>query len=541
MVTRLAVFGALLLSALCAAAQQQKQPPTFHAATHLVQVNVVVHDKEGRPALGLTKDDFAISDRGKPQTISVFSFDAAGAATAPQAPLPPNTFSDEAKYHGATSGGVTIILLDNLNTLESTASQPYEDSPFWLEALALASAKRRLLEFLKQLNSQDHIAIYGLSDTLHVLCDFTCNRDQLLAVVTRYDTSSKTRKQEVEPGDFHAQVTPEPAADARMTTAMQLMASFNNERRAEVTMAALDAIASHVADLPGRKNLLWLTGNLPFSGTAIARTLARANLVAYPIDARGLLPRESGENKEGFYDQDAFATGDVGKHSNYSQPVGIDTMQQMADATGGRAFVNTNDLTGAIRTALEDSSSTYTLGFYVEPASLDDKFHELKVQLKRPGFTVRQPKGYFALKDAPVDDNERRRNFARALRSPIDSSAIPLQVTVEHSNQPTPDSLQIQGLVGIGTLHLSQDSAGRNGAVYVYVIEQDAAGNVLGQTANRMKLALTEQQYQTYQQSGISFRKAVKPLAGATTLRVLVQDQGTSVVGSVLVPLAQVK
>ena len=133
------------------------------------------------------------------------------------------------------------------------------------------------------------------------------------------------------------------------------------------------------------------------------------------------------------------------------------------------------------------------------------------------------------------------RNFARAVRSPIEYSAIPLQVKVEHSNQPTPDSLQLQGLVGIGAIHLAQDGAGRSGAVDVYVIEQDAAGNVLGQTANRMKLTLTEQQYETYLQSGISFRKAVKPLAGATTLRVLVQDQSTSVVGSVLVPLAQVK
>jgi hypothetical protein len=38
-------------------------------------------------------------------------------------------------------------------------------------------------------------------------------------------------------------------------------------------------------------------------------------------------------------------------------------MQEMAEKTGGQAFVNTNDLTGAIRAAVEGSGLTYTLGF----------------------------------------------------------------------------------------------------------------------------------------------------------------------------------
>ncbi|HZU21416.1 MAG TPA: VWA domain-containing protein, partial [Terriglobales bacterium] len=511
---------------------QESQPPTFHAATHLVQINVVVRDRDNRPALGLTKDDFLVSDRGKPQTISVFSADTAAPASAPspQPPLPPNTFSNRNLESSAARSGATIILLDNLNTLESTASQPYESSPFWLEALALASAKRRLLEFLQQLDSADHIAIYGLSDTLHVLCDFTCTRDQLIAVVTRYDTSSKTRKEEVEPGQFSAQVTPDPQADAHMDVAMQQMASFNNERRAEVTMTALDAIAAHVADLPGRKSLLWLTANLPFSGAAIARILARGSLIAYPIDARGLLPRESGENnKEGYIDEDAYARGELARHADYPQPVGISTMQKMAEDTGGRAFVNTNDLTGAIRSAIEDSAATYTLGFYIDASAVDDKFHEVKVQLRRAGLTVRQPKGYFALKDTPTVD-ERRRNFARAVRSPIDSAAIPLQVTARHGNQPGSESIELRGTIGLAALQLAQTSGARKGAFDVYVVEQDAAGTPLGQSANRLALNLTEQQYQDYLLAGVAFREAVKPLAGATTLRVLIQDEASSAV-----------
>jgi hypothetical protein len=40
--------------------------PLLRATTRLVQVSVVVHDKKGEPVLGLTKDDFDITDAGVP-------------------------------------------------------------------------------------------------------------------------------------------------------------------------------------------------------------------------------------------------------------------------------------------------------------------------------------------------------------------------------------------------------------------------------------------------------------------------------------------
>jgi hypothetical protein len=55
----------------------------------------------------------------------------------------------------------------------------------------------------------------------------------------------------------------------------QSLAALNNRARAQTTMAALAAIAAHAADIPGRKNLLSLTANLPFSGEAVARILGR--------------------------------------------------------------------------------------------------------------------------------------------------------------------------------------------------------------------------------------------------------------------------
>jgi hypothetical protein len=315
---------------------------------------------------------------------------------------------------------------------------------------------------------------------------------------------------------------------------------MNNEARGQVTMAALAAIASHVADIPGRKNLLWLTSNLPFSGEAIARILSRANIVAYPLDARGLLPRSPQGEIDGVMDEDAYATGKLGAPPAMSpQPIGIQAMQQMADDTGGHAFVDTNDLTSAIRSVVEESAVTYTLVFYVDPSSLDGKFHELKVQVARPRLTIRYPKGYFAFEDTPATENERQENFLAAIRSPLDSAAIPLLVRAVCVDQPA-DSVQIAGSIGLQNVQMTEQNGTRAGTADLYLIEQDAAGNVLHQTSTHLRLRLTEQQYVDYLKSGVVFRDQIQVKKGTAVLRVGVQDPATSEIGSVIVPLERI-
>jgi hypothetical protein len=72
----------------------------------------------------------------------------------------------------------------------------------------------------------------------------------------------------------------------------------------------------------------------------------------------------------------------------------------------------------------------------------------LKVQVTRPGLMVRYPKGYFALKDEPATQNERQESFLAAIRSPLDSTAIPLLVKAVRVDQPA-DTIQIAGSIGL--------------------------------------------------------------------------------------------
>jgi len=540
-VVRIPTALAFALGAVAALAQIPPQAPKIHVSTHLVQIGIIVRDGKGAVE-DLTKDDFAILDRGKPQTISVFTAESAPSTPQPASsqplpqPLPANTFSDLPQVNGSAVRSITIVLLDNLNTLSGNGHPGYESGPLWMEDLALANAKAHLIDFITTLDPRDRVAIYGLSDTLHVLCDFTSERERLLGILKKYDTTSGTNRNLVEPGKSHTPVPGEfnPLVDVQV---LELMA-ITNERRAAATMSALQSIASHVASIPGRKNLVWLTANLPFSSNALARILDPAQIAAYPVDGRALLTRKAPETQWDMDDQLGGVLG-LGMPAQSSEPIGIDTMQALAEETGGRAFVNTNDLTGAIRNAVEDSAVTYTLGFYIDSDSLDGKFHELKVQVHRSGLNVRYPKGYFALKDTPATQNERHNNLLIAIKSPLDSSAIPLEVKVDRVNQPTPNSLILFGSIGIHDLPLAQSGETRVGALDITVIEQDQTGKVLRESSNRINLRFTEKQYPAVQKSGITFRKSIQPQAGATTLRLLVQDPSTAAIGSLIVPLSQ--
>ncbi len=533
-------FLALALGAIAPSAQDAPQLPRIRVSTRLVQVDVIVRDKNG-PVANLTKDDFVVLDRGKPRGISLFSIESGNSENRLVQPLPQNTFSDLPQYGASVARSLTIVLLDNLNTLSGSAPMPYETTPFWLEDHALASAKQRLIEFLTRADPRDRIAIYGLTQSLHVLCDFTCNREQLLAVVSKYDVTSHTRRNTAEPGNFH---TPVPGVEfnEHLDEDSQGLAALNNQERAQTTMAALSAIAAHVSDIPGRKNLLWLTANLPFSGHVIARILSRANIAAYPVDARGLLPRAPQGNLDGVMDADAFALGTLGGPPAMSpEPIGIGTMHDMADDTGGRAFVNTNDLTGAIRQAIEDSAVTYTLGFYISSESIDGEFHEIKVEVKRKGVIPRYPKGYFAFKDTPVTKEENRRNLLAALHSPIESSAIPVRVKIDRVEKPLPHCLSIFGSIDIHNVQVLQNGGVRKVDLDVVTVEQDESGKVVAQSGTTINLRFSDKRYADYVKSGVPFHQFVQPKSDATTLRILVEDPSTAEVGSLMIPISGIK
>ena len=72
----------------------------------------------------------------------------------------------------------------------------------------------------------------------------------------------------------------------------------------------------------------------------------------------------------------------------------LNMLQDLATATDGKAIVNTNDLTGAVRRISDDLSAYYLLGYYSNNTAADGMFRRIDVKVKSPGVKVSARRGY---------------------------------------------------------------------------------------------------------------------------------------------------
>jgi hypothetical protein len=177
------------------------------------------------------------------------------------------------------------------------------------------------------------------------------------------------------------------------------------------------------------------------------------------------------------------------------------------------------------------------LGFYLASESLDGKFHELKVQVSRPGLNVRYRKEYLASKERPASDEESKINLLHALDSPLESSTIPLSAKVT----PGEGSLKILCSIDIHALHLEKKGGTANGAINVFFVQTDGAGKSLDLTQEAYDVRLNKDEYETYLRTGMTYHRMLVLKKDAKTLRILVADRSTAAVGSLIVPLSKVK
>ena len=302
---------ALLISLNCIfvgiiPAQQESseiaQSPTtpLRVATRLVQINVIVNDKRGNPIEGLTKNDFELFDNKKKQEIRVLSAHSNRPLDRLALPLPLDTFTNRTA-DAATPENVTVILLDSLNT----------------EFADQVLARKHVVKFLRQLRSNDHVALYWLSNDLYVLHDFTTDAASLRETLATFGGESNhgLADSKVEDPSLNNPNASIPAGRMSSREAFrrafdQRVANESIKDRVRLTVAALIAIAHHIGPINGRKNLVWVSGSFPFdlgndkfdlnwandTGTSFsgdiemaARAVTDANIAVYPVDARGLM------------------------------------------------------------------------------------------------------------------------------------------------------------------------------------------------------------------------------------------------------------
>lgn len=378
----------------------QAPTPTLTITSREVLLDIVVTDEKNHPVTGLTAADFTVTEEGQTQTIrhleehaSLSTADVAKLKSAP--PLPPNTFSNFTPV--ANSNAYTVILLDALNT--PIQAQMY--------------LRQQIIDYLKHMQPGTPIAIFQLDTEMRLIQGFSTDPQVLLAAAdSKRDMPSLRRPINGSP-DYYLRM------------------------KNQILGEGLQSMGRYLAGFPGRKNLIWFTGTVPtwLSGSpsveeverrsgnpfrdsftvyddalaGMTDALSLSRVAIYPIDARGLetLPsfdasrRRPGGNG-GFYTAHAFNQMNL---------------EAIAQATGGRAYYNTNGLKETLAEIVANGSNYYTLAYATNNQKWQGEFRHIKLTVNRPGVKVQYRPGYYAVDRTQVEQRQLAAIEARKART----------------------------------------------------------------------------------------------------------------------------
>src|SRR6266704_2229420 len=531
--------------------------PTIRVTTHLVLVDAVVTDKQGNPIAGLRPEDFVVEENGKAQKIATFAGPVQ--STAGPASLPPGIYSNRSQYR--STGPVTVMLLDAINT-------PFSDQAY---------ARRQMLSFVQdQYKPDQRMAVFTLTGSLNVLQDFTTDPQILYAALQRFRprpqefASAGRATTSAAAGDATTASTvasldasTAPATDtsglgpgpAQLVAAAQAAAqsfeaaqvAYAQEQRTMLTLQALNSLGRILGGLPGRKNIIWVTGNLPFSLVPENRTMTDTELeeTLPSLDTRRVGQHAAGSLAATFRQAHAdeirelaarLATAQVAIYPVDARGLSIstaedsqETMREMARETGGRAYVNQNEIKVGVERAFEDTSAAYTLGYYPENKKYDGKYRQIKVKVKRDGVEVQNRRGYMAIDPTQTKGYNPSQEVASALSdaAPSTLGAFSARVQPPAANKAAKDKVGVDFLVDASTLSTEDASGGKKLNVAFYAAVYSPAGKMLSNRSMKVDQAFDANTYQQLLQHGLLLHMDLDPQPGTNQVHLAVQDVRT--------------
>jgi VWFA-related protein len=362
----LAAGGAELPGAFAQEKAKAPGTPLRHEVTVTLKlIQVFVTDPRGKPALDLERSDFVLTDNGKPQTITdfeshVLAVPAVERAAAVPAPAPART--DAAPLLGRKF----IFLID------------YVQNGFE----GIQKAKAAALEFLdSKVGPDDKIGLFSLSPasglTLHEY--LTTDHGKVRAAL------KKLR-------DLPGRVGDQPGGDLMGMELLnaQVFAAHGGHAGpgGRNLFAEIAAWAKALRAIPGQKNIILFTQgfgndvvrpgrleNVLFE--TMARSLASANAPVFTVDTTPqVAPTGTGDVK--------LASGTLTERS----------LAYLSRTTGGK-FMGHVNYSSRIAADIQDATANYYVLGYTIPAAWDGKYHDVKVEVRRPGHTVHAQRGYF--------------------------------------------------------------------------------------------------------------------------------------------------
>jgi len=561
------------------------QAPVLRTTTRQVVVDVVATNRDGSPVTGLSKEDFEVKEDGQAQTVNFFAEHTKSKARASAAPeMPTMPVGARTNVPPAPSGdAVNILLIDTLNT----------------EMQDQASVRRQVMDFLGKLQPGTRMAIFLLGSKLVCLQGITADTTALLAALkdeknglksqkSSYFESRSDRAGDQEDLSMLQTEQTSPYAIEALQSALGNAGARNTGARISMTFQALMYLGHYMSGIPGRKNLIWVSGSFPIAIFPTADEMARlknssggaaylervkrtadlftvSQIAVYPINAEGLMMDHVGEANSsgpgmGGGSGHAGSGGDT-VIAPYSAGAGerastMDAMEQLATSTGGNAYYNTNDLDAALASAIDAGANYYEIGYSPENTKMDGSYRRIEVKLRHGKGKLAYRRGYNA------DDN--LAPVAKAPADPLEpllqaglpgATGILYGVRAERgAGEATPGdagSGQNPNLKGPLTpytvdfiirsqdLDLKRQAQGdRSGKFLVGLRAYDEPGNPVNWEAEEETVDIRPDQFELIRKNGIKVQLKIDlPSAGELHLVTAVYDLESGMAGTLEIPL----
>lgn len=589
MKARLSTVCLITLCSLLCLAQQSSSPaqtqpatPTIRTTTRLVTVDVVVTEN-GHTVQGLSKDAFRIVENGKEQETKNFdehtyaAGPSAGASTAATqksaAALPAHVYSNAV----AAVGPPNVLLLDALNT-------PVKDQQY---------LRRQMVAYLKEIPAGTRIAIFSLGTRLRMVQGFTSDIAVLLAAMDARKSGVNNSVLLQQQSDLET-----PLDDSDNQNALDVLDQFQGEiiaaqydLRIQTTLDAMKQLGAFLGALPGRKNIIWLSGSFPLSLQPdesannpfisqrdyskqlqqISDAFTAERIAVYPVDVRGTLPPAMFDAAGSSLNSTAAPRRRAGRGA---QPIATaatqdfnqldaehSTMRQLAEETGGSAFYETNGLKQAIARAMEDGANYYTLTYTPQNKDFNGKFRRIEVKLISGKYHLSYRRGYYAQPavaprigdpDPLISPNHPaiQRGAPPAVEILFKARVLPADDPVLKGFQPRPGSA---GLVAVKppvtrycldyAVHMRDVNAEigpdhlYHSALELVAIAYDPDGKALNLVDHPFQFTLKPEEYEKLLHDGLNLREEIDVPQGEVYLRLAVHDLFTDQLGSLEVPI----
>lgn len=508
------------------------QPYTLNVISRLVIEDVSVTDNKGNPVRGLPGSAFHVTDDKAPQQILSFTAgDLPGAAT------PDNP--DREEHTNATlyrNGGTLVALLIDPVTIE------LQDQMY---------LRLQLQRFLNSSPPDVPVAIFRTSSAgIPVLLQSPTTDKALLRNALAHTVPVMTRP---------------------------VYSTFSN------ALIELANLADFFRAVPGKKAVLWLAGRFPLyeppdfslsSGGNRAqmedqlrqsdRALEAARIAVYPIDVRGVLmgglaPVKVIDTAAAANDPSTAGSPPLGESAKISGQ--YERMDQLADATGGRAFYSNNAVGAVMNTALRLATAAYTLGYRPTTDSAKPQFHKVHITVDGP-YTLHYREGYLSGPDnaaAPVRptlsaDGEvspasadraatqaGTASFATSVNAPLEAADRPIIFSARVAgaeNSGKAATLRIRYNIPESELSFGPTKISGNARFRLAALAYNASGDVLSKAVDIVETHYSPDQVQLAARVGTPADQTVQVSKGAEYLLLAVEDLATGRVGTLQVSLA---